>query len=52
MNSKNFVVEVINLDGEITYIIRQPNGVPIRICKSSDDIATFFGTIKFESANG
>lgn len=47
MKFQNFIVEVIKTDCDETYIIRSPNGQPLKICKSADDIAVFFNELKF-----
>lgn len=46
MNSKNFVVEVIEIDGIRTFIIREMNGKPIEITNEPSDVTSFFTDLK------
>ena len=47
MKNQNFVVEILENDGDRKYIIRQMNGQPVKIVSSSDELATFFNDFQF-----
>lgn len=51
MKTANFVIEILEDESGRKYILRLPNGHPIKQLNSAEDIATFFNEFKFENAS-
>lgn len=47
--NQNFVVECIKDEDSKIFVVRDLQGRVIKVCKSPDELATFFANVEFKS---